>query len=165
MCWNCQHDRQKYLKQTISRQKYGPCCTPHIEQSESSRYGSTCSFFVNLAVLISMNADTTAFMYERELLKVTRADPSGYLYLSVSIPTYTTPSNRSFIIFAKPSAVSCPCSAPTNTVFVGSSFCEVDLTKLESAIFHGITSTSLDLMRFEDILKLIRAPGGGRGLF
>lgn len=29
-----------YRKHVSSRQKYGPCCTPHAEHSESSKYGS-----------------------------------------------------------------------------------------------------------------------------
>lgn len=44
------------------------------------------TFFVNLALLISIKAAETAFMYERGLLNVTLPDPIGYLYLSVSIP-------------------------------------------------------------------------------
>lgn len=44
------------------------------------------TFLVNLAVLISIKAAETALMYERGLLKVTRPEPMGYLYLSVSIP-------------------------------------------------------------------------------
>lgn len=59
----------------------------------------------------------------------------------VNVPAYKTPSNKSSIILAKPSAVSLPCRAPTNTVLVGSNFCEVDLTKFESAIIQGMTST------------------------
>ncbi len=44
------------------------------------------TFLVNFVVLISINAAETAFMYDRLLLKVTRPDPIGYLYLSVSTP-------------------------------------------------------------------------------
>ena len=44
------------------------------------------TFFVNLAVFISMKAAEIAFMYECFVLNVTRPDPIGYLCLSVSIP-------------------------------------------------------------------------------
>lgn len=46
--------------------------------------------------------------------------PMGYLCLSVSMPAYTTPPNRSFMMLARASALSMPCRAPTNTVFLGS---------------------------------------------
>lgn len=41
---------------------------------------------MNFAVFISTKAAVTAFAYEMWLLNVTRADPIGYLFLSVSIP-------------------------------------------------------------------------------
>lgn len=44
------------------------------------------TFLQNLAVLISIKAAATAFIYDFVLLKVTRAEPIGYLNLSVSIP-------------------------------------------------------------------------------
>lgn len=44
------------------------------------------TFFVNLSVLISTYAADIARIYERTLLNVTRPDPIGYLFLSVSIP-------------------------------------------------------------------------------
>lgn len=76
-----------YLKQVNSRQKYGPCCTPHDEHSESSKYGSIWKIFLlNFDERTSMNAAVTALKYECELLNVTRAEPSGYLCLSVSMP-------------------------------------------------------------------------------
>ena len=46
--------------------------------------------------------------------------PIGYLCLSVSIPAYITPPNRSFMMLARASALSMPCKAPTNTVLLGS---------------------------------------------
>lgn len=39
-----------------------------------------------------------------------------------NVPEYTTPPNRSFMMLANPSALNIPCSAPTNTVFAGSSW-------------------------------------------
>lgn len=45
-----------------------------------------CTFFVNLSVLISMNEAVIALKYDCFVLNVTRPDPIGYLYLSVSIP-------------------------------------------------------------------------------
>lgn len=44
------------------------------------------TFFVNLSVLISMNEAVIALKYDCFVLNVTRPDPIGYLYLSVSIP-------------------------------------------------------------------------------
>lgn len=44
------------------------------------------TFFVNLAVFISIKAAEIAFIYECFVLNVTRPDPIGYLCLSVSIP-------------------------------------------------------------------------------
>ena len=46
----------------------------------------TWIFLVNLVVLTSMKAALTARMKDLWLLKVTRPDPIGYLYLSVSTP-------------------------------------------------------------------------------
>lgn len=44
---------------------------------------------MNFVVRISIYAAETAFIYERLLLNVTRPEPMGYLYLSVSIPGNT----------------------------------------------------------------------------
>jgi len=44
------------------------------------------TFFVNLSVLISINEAVIALKYDCFVLNVTRPDPIGYLYLSVSIP-------------------------------------------------------------------------------
>lgn len=72
----------------------------------------------------------------------------GYLCLSVSIPAYTTPPNRSFKMAAKASALSIPCKAPTNTVLLGSSLWDGLQTKLLSAKTQGITCTWKSPQRF-----------------
>ena len=56
----------------------------------------TWIFLVNLAVLTSIKAALTARMNDLWLLKVTRPEPIGYLYLSVSTPKYkqTTEMNK-----------------------------------------------------------------------
>lgn len=51
--------------------------------------GIQLTFLQNLAVLISIKAAATAFMYDLVLLKVTLAEPMGYLNLSVSSPKKT----------------------------------------------------------------------------
>lgn len=56
----------------------------YLTTNREDRTSST--FLVNLAVLISMKAAATAFKYDLWLSKVTRPEPMGYLYLSVSMP-------------------------------------------------------------------------------
>ncbi len=55
------------------------------------------TFLVNFSVFISTNPALTAFMKDNWLLKVTRPLPIGYLNLSVSMPEYITPPNKSSI--------------------------------------------------------------------
>lgn len=70
--------------------------------------------------------------------------PMGYLCLSVSIPAYVTPPNSSSMMWARASAFSMPCRAPTNTVLLGKCRCEGQRTKLLSVITHGITCTCVE---------------------
>lgn len=71
------------------------------------------------------NFTFSMFHFKSEKLDITSdsthaLSPMGYLCLSVSMPAYMTPPNRSFMMLASASAFSMPCSAPTNTVLLGS---------------------------------------------
>lgn len=93
-----QNKKFTHLKHDNSLQKYGPCWTPHAEHKESSKYGSIWNTFrLNLDDRTSINAAVTALKYEWQLLNVTRADPNGYLCLSVSMPTKE--NHHQFIYF------------------------------------------------------------------
>lgn len=65
----------------------------------------------------------------------------GYLCLSVSMLAYTTHPKRSLKMATSASALSMPCSAPTNTVLLRSSLTDGLRTKLLLATAQGITWT------------------------
>lgn len=52
------------------------------------------TFFVNFSVFMSTNSARTAFTYDLKLSNVTRPEPIGYLFLSVSIPGMKLNNNQ-----------------------------------------------------------------------
>lgn len=57
------------------------------------------TFFVNFSVFMSTNSARTAFTYDLKLSNVTRPEPMGYLFLSVSIPGIFTYNHQTLELY------------------------------------------------------------------